>query len=179
MTSTVRSLLSTSTKIYEASRTHAALKGAERLFMSEHRALLQAEYQGLLQQSGADGVVSTTFNTSAHWLREKGFFSDMKRNNDITYYVVGRGHKGVDPVTGEEFAFQVQPMGGNSLYGKNHYCVPRAHGVSAGEEKRFSGYLGRINMQVLKAAREAIPDAPAGLLGASINFDGPAVYIEY
>ena len=107
----------------------------QRLLMSEHRALLQAEYQGLLQQSGADGVVSTTFNTSAHWLREKGFFSDMKRNNDITYYVVGRGHKGVDPVTGEEFAFQVQPMGGNSLYGKNHYCVPRAHGVSAGEEK--------------------------------------------
>lgn len=34
-------------------------------------------------------------------------------------------------------------------------------------------------MQVLKAAREAKPDAPAGLLGAAINFDGPAVYIEY
>ena len=102
--------------------------------MSEDRASLQEEYQGLLSQSTSDSVVSTTFNTSASWLREKAFFSDMNRDNDITYYVVGRGHKGVDKETGEEFSFQVQPMGGNSLYGKNHYCVPRAMGVSAGEE---------------------------------------------
>ena len=33
-------------------------------------------------------------------------------------------------------------------------------------------------MQVLKAARDAKPDVP-GLLGAAINFEGPAVYIEY
>lgn len=52
--------------------------------------------------SSSCDVVSTTLNTSAAWLKNHGFFKDMNRDNDITYYVVGRGRKGVDPITGEE-----------------------------------------------------------------------------
>ena len=43
---------------------------------------------------------------------------------------------------------------------------------------RFAGYLGRINLQVLKAARSAEPKS-SGLLGATVNFEGPVEYVEY
>eukprot|EP00519_Triparma_laevis_P009033 CAMPEP_0182506084 /NCGR_PEP_ID=MMETSP1321-20130603/20552_1 /TAXON_ID=91990 /ORGANISM="Bolidomonas sp., Strain RCC1657" /LENGTH=254 /DNA_ID=CAMNT_0024711755 /DNA_START=79 /DNA_END=840 /DNA_ORIENTATION=+ len=171
-------LITTATRVLSLSKTADPLLGAERLLMSNDRGSLQRAYKDLLQASTSGDIISTTYNTSSAWLKQHGFFKDMQRDNDITYYVVGRGRKGVDPATGEEFSFEVQNMGGASLIGKNHYCVPRAMGVSAGEEKRFAGHLGRINMQVLKAAKDGAGTGDA-LLGAAINFSGPPSFIEY
>ncbi|GMH95297.1 hypothetical protein TL16_g13122 [Triparma laevis f. inornata] len=180
-----RSLITSATRILSVPKTGGALLGTERLLISTERGALQTAYKELFQASSSCDVVSTTLNTSAAWLKNHGFFMDMNRDNDITYYVVGRGRKGVDPITGEEFAFTVQNMGGASLIGKNHYCVPRAMGVSAGEEKGFAGHLGRINMQVLKAAANDSNESDdstnddKALLGAAVNFSGPPSFIEY
>ena len=47
-------------------------------------------------------MVSTSLNTSSTWLKKNGFFKDMSQDNDITYYVVGRGKKGGEERVCEE-----------------------------------------------------------------------------
>ncbi|GMH89386.1 hypothetical protein TrVE_jg8069 [Triparma verrucosa] len=171
-----RSLINSTSRLLSLSTSSDKLLGTERLLLSKHRKQMEAEFGALA--ATANDIISTTYNTSASWLKQNHFFSDMNRDNDLSYYKVGRGRVGTDPITGEEFSFEVQSTGGASLVGKNHYCVPRAMGVSAGEEMRFAGFLGRINMQVLKASRPESASS-AGLLGAAVNFSGPTSFVEY
>mmetsp|Transcript_14288 Transcript_14288/g.16384 ORF Transcript_14288/g.16384 Transcript_14288/m.16384 type:complete len:258 (-) Transcript_14288:77-850(-) len=176
----VRSLISATSRVSTLAVTSDALLGSERLLLASTRALLQQDYQSQLS-SGDYDVVATSLNTNAFFLKTKGFFSDMNRNNDITYYVVGRGRKGVDEKTGEEFAFEVQPNGGTSRLGKTHFCIPRAFGVSAGEEMRFAASLAQLNkieLQNAAAAEKKNDDFP--LLGSTIYFgDVPPSYVEF
>jgi len=70
--------------------------------MSADRASLQAEYKELIQGAKENDMVSTSLNTSSTWLKKNGFFKDMSQDNDITYYVVGRGKKGGEERVCEE-----------------------------------------------------------------------------
>jgi len=176
----IRSLVSAASRVSTLSATTDSLLGSERLLLASTRALLQQDYQSQLS-SGEYDVVATSLNTNATFLKSKSLFSDMDRNNDLSYYVVGRGRKGVDEKTGEEFAFEVQQNGGASRVGKIHFCIPRAAGVSAGEEMRYAGYLAQINkieLQDAAAAEKKNDDAP--LLGSTVHFgDVPLSYVEF
>jgi len=182
---TIRSLLSSSTRVSSLAPTNDALLGTERLLLASMREGLCREYASQLS-SGKFDVVTTSLDTNVSFLNANRFFTDSNRKNDISYYEVGKGKKGLDEETGKEFSFEVQANGGSSRLGKIHFCIPRSCGVSKGEQMRFAAYLAQLNMIELQSAlaensRESeTENDDLQLLGSSIAFgDVPPSYVEF
>lgn len=89
----------------------------------------------------------------------------------MSYYKVGRGKKGVDEESGEEYSFETQKLG-------YRHCIPRTL-VSEGEKMRFGGMLLQIALGELNNAKEALAGgsdsaSPLPLLGTSVFMDRTA-----
>lgn len=121
--------------------TDAALRGTQKLLLEEGRNALSHHYKNALQLSAA---ITTTVNTSVSFLQEADIFSDTSRENDITYYVVGKGMKT------DDFAFEVQEKRFSNLH------VPRVL-VSQGERLQFAGLLQKL---AVRSAKRAAAEAP-------------------
>jgi len=122
-----------------------SLLGAQNVLTDAGRKVLSSTYKDA-QTSGAD-MVSTGINVSTSFLDANGFFNDFSRENDVSYYITGKGNVPVE----------INPRG-------YKLCVPRS-GVSAGEKLKFSGMLGKI-------ATSSVKNAVGGgaLTGASVTF---------
>mmetsp|Transcript_11096 Transcript_11096/g.16818 ORF Transcript_11096/g.16818 Transcript_11096/m.16818 type:complete len:243 (-) Transcript_11096:36-764(-) len=162
-----RSILS-SARISSLLPTKDKLLGTERLLLESNRLLLQKAYGDQLA-SGDFDVLTTSINTSVNFLDNHNFWNDMSRDNDISYYKVGRGKKGVDPVSGEEFSFQKQ---GNGY----RFCVPRTL-VSLNEKRQFSGMMLQKAVVLLRDAMEA--SKHDAFLGASIFMEDDLESLEH
>jgi len=95
----------------------------------------------------------------------------MTRDNDVSYYKVGKGKKGIDEETGEEFSFETQKLG-------FRHCIPRTL-VSEGEKRLFGGMMIQIALDELNQAREGCTgvggDGDLPLVGASVFMDRTSV----
>ena len=67
-----------------------ALKGTQHLLTAAGRRTLADHYREAFR--GGANAVCTALNTSQEYLDEHGFWDDMSRDNDISYYVVGAGN---------------------------------------------------------------------------------------
>lgn len=160
MTASIRSILSSATRIsLRPPPTKDKLLGTELLLLESTRKTLSDMYQKQVSSGNFD-VVTTGLNTSVTFLQNHSFFEDMSRNNDISYYKVGRGKKGIDPITGEEYAFEKQDKG-------YRFCIPRFL-VSHGEMIQFSGMLIQKALEELKKAMDGGGDSNGVMTGASI-----------
>uniref|UniRef100_A0A7S2R370 Uncharacterized protein n=1 Tax=Eucampia antarctica TaxID=49252 RepID=A0A7S2R370_9STRA len=158
----IRSLLSSCSRVSAIVPTKDKLLGTERIFLECSRLILRDTYKKQLASCDFD-VVATSVDTSISFLDKHEFWEDMSRDNDISYYKIGKGKKGVDPVSGEEYAFETQ---GNGF----KYCIPRIL-VSLGEKREFSGLLLQKALAELKHAKEETVNSNAALIGATIYMD--------
>ena len=135
-----------------------ALCGTQHLLTAAGREQLKKAYQSDFA-SGATAVM-TSLDTSHDNLDAVGFFSDYSRDNDLSYYVIGKGN-------GE---------GGYELQGKGYtFLVPRGAGVSVGERRNFASVLCNLAAHAAAQGRaEALAAAPSPpsppLLGSTIQF---------
>ena len=135
------------------------LKGTQLLLTAAGRDELAAAYKAAFASGAA--AVCTALDTSQSHLVAADFFSDMSRDNDMSYYVVGKG----------------DGPGGFELQGKGYtFCIPREM-VSAGERRDFAGLLSEIATKTAQHAREealAASPGPAGvsppLVGTTLRF---------
>ena len=156
-----RSLLTKTTKLSLLAPTADAMLGTERLLLTESRDALRGSYQALFEKAEKNSIVATNLNTSISFLDGLGFFKDLSRPNDISHYTAGRGKKGTDTKTGEDYAWEMQNRG-------FPICIPREL-VSHGEKQLFVGLLLQQAVEAALAAK------------ASSNSDalvGCSVYME-
>mmetsp|Transcript_32165 Transcript_32165/g.37229 ORF Transcript_32165/g.37229 Transcript_32165/m.37229 type:complete len:256 (-) Transcript_32165:242-1009(-) len=158
--SAIRSLLSKTTRISTILPTTDALLGTELLLLESTRETLRQSYQTQLTKADSNSIVTTSLNTAVQFCHTHNLYQDMSRQNDITYYKVGRGKKGVDEQTGEEYSFETQELG----Y-RQH--IPRQM-VSFGERLKFSGLLMELSVGILKEARDAAETETGPMVGASV-----------
>jgi len=90
----------------------------------------------------------------------------------VSYYKVGKGKKGVDEETGEEYSFETQKLG-------YRHCIPRTL-VSEGEKRLFAGMMIQIALDELIQAREeerkgCVTGDDLPLVGASVFMDTTTV----
>lgn len=143
--------------------TSDVLRGAERLLLAPARAELRASYAALLSAGGGGcDAVATGLNTSVSFLDRAGLFEDMSRENDVSYYVTGRGGKGVTE-DGREYAWEVQDSGYT-------HCIPRSM-VSEREKVLFSSLLTSLACRELSAAAAEVGGDCAPLRGASVHLE--------
>ena len=93
------------------------LRGTQHILTAEGRQKLVSHYAATFQSAPA--AVCTSLDTSPAFLDSCGFFSDYSRQNDLSFYEVGKA---------QDFVLQ----------GRGYpYNIPR-DGVSPGEKKIFS-----------------------------------------
>ena len=130
-----------------------ALQGTQHLLTQAGREKLLEMYKQDLASGGE--ALMTSLDTSFDHLEKAGFFSDYSRDNDLSYYVVGKG-------TG---------AGGYELQGKGKtFLIPRGAGVSTGEKRDFAQMLCSLACQT--AVRARAETDTVHLLGATIQFSG-------
>lgn len=106
-------------------------------------------------------AVITGLDTSFTHLDSVEFFSDYSRDNDLSYYVIGKGNG--------EGKFELQGKG-------KTFLVPRGAGVSVGERRDFAGLLAHLaSLTASNARKQALDAAPerggsSPLLGVQIQF---------
>ena len=138
-----------------------ALLGTQQLLLEATRSAITGEYKAAIASSGA-GALATGLITNSAFLDRAGFFEDFSRDNDISWYEVGKAKKGVDE-SGEEYAWVTQDRGFKHL-------VPRDL-VSPGEKRDFSLELQKF---AISAARGGAGEV---LVGATLNFEDGATLV--
>ena len=129
------------------------LQGTQHLMTAIGREKLKDSFRNDCK-SGADAVM-TAIDTSFDHLDRADFFADYTRDNDLSYYVVGKGN-------GE---------GGYELQGNGKkFLIPRGAGVSLGEKRDFAGVLCNLATTTAKLGRAEATGRESVLLGATIQF---------
>ena len=136
-----------------------ALRGTQLLLTKTGRDELFAAYKEAFA-GGADAVC-TSLDTSIDHLNRANFYSDMSRDNDMSYYVVGKGNG----------------PGGYELQGRGYtFCIPREM-VAMGEKRDFAGLLCEQATNMAQKARDAaleaaplLPGETTPLVGTTIRF---------
>lgn len=167
-------------------------KGSEMLLTAASRTEL-CEYYHNAFASGA-GAVLTSLDTSQIHLDETGLYSDMSLDNDLSYYVVGKGNG--------EGGYELQEPRQKRLGGlaSGWHCIPRqvhlatlihasTHAlsgpthhpyayaplptphqmVSIGEMRNFAGVLAELAVKCAAKGRDLA--GSHGLVGATIRFE--------
>ena len=138
------------------------LRGTDKLLTAAGRAQLTQHYRDAFVSAGA-GAVCTALDTSQAHLEATRLCSDSSLDNDLAYYVVGKGNG----AGGYEQQSPREPRLGGLASG--FHCIPREM-VSIGEVRTFAGLLAELAVECASAGRDGA-NASDGLVGATIRFE--------
>lgn len=103
-------------------------------------------------ESGAEAII-TALDTSYDHLDAANMFEDYDRDNDLSWYVIGKGNG--------EGGYELQNNGYTQFF-------PRASGLSVGEKRNLADMFAKMtSLAALEAREEA---RASSLLGATIQF---------